>query len=203
MAAIDRHPVDDFYEWLAPRLDDVFKDRVMPIEIGHRLNAISPDIRWEAGPHDDGQSFFAFSPNNRLKLLALTTELAARAPTVPGWVFLPAKPRKRWHSRCIALQAGDGTERRFEMDDWLYSLTSFKGGEFFDVNLVPQGATATGDELEQVAHMLVEFELGERIFLEFVDRVNIIPRSALEHAGNRIAQLHDHLLSEIAKHSRH
>lgn len=202
MADNDAHPVDAFYAWLAPRLSEVFKDRAMQIEIGHRLDAISRDIRWEVGPFDDDQTFFAFSPTRR-KFLPLTTELAARAPMIKGWVFLPAKPRKRWHSRCIVLRAHDGTERSFEMDEWLYSLTSFKDGEFFDVNLVPRDTPATSDELQQVAHMLVEFELGERLFLEFVDRVNIIPQSALEHSGNRISQLHDHLLQELAKHSRH
>jgi hypothetical protein len=203
MADIGTHPVDEFYNWLAPRLDDVFEDRALQIEIGHRLSAVSPGIQWEAGPFDNDQRFFAFSPNNRRKLLELTTELASRAPAVKGWVFLPAKPRKQWHSRRIALRSGDGTDRTFEMDDWIYSLTSFKGGEFFDVNLVPLGTVASPDELEQVAHMLVEFELGERLFLEFVDRVNIISQTDLEHSGNRIAQLHDHLLQELGKHSRH
>ena len=197
------HPVDAFYQWLIPHLGEVFEDSAVQTELSIRLEAIYPDIRWEVGPFDDERSFFAFSPNNRVKALSLTTELAERAPSVAGWVFLSARPRKRWQSRCITFKESDGTQQRFEMDDWLYSLTSFNDGEFFDVNLVPLGTTANGDELERAAHMLVEFELGERLFLEFVDRVNIITRGELTHAGDQISNLHDHLLQLLAKHQRH
>jgi hypothetical protein len=200
---MDAHPVDAFYEWLIPHLGEVFDDSAVQTELSVRLEAIYPDIRWEVGPYDDEQSFFAFSPNNRVKALSLTAELAERAPAVAGWVFLSARPRKRWDSRCIIFKQSDGTQRRFEMDEWLYSLTSFKDGEFFDVNLVAVGTTATGDELERAAHMLVEFELGERLFLEFIDRVNIIARHALPHSGDQISRLHDHVLLLLAKHQRH
>jgi len=41
------------------------------------------------------------------------------------------------------------------------------------------------------------FELGEQMFLEFVDRVNVIPRSSLAHSGDRIERLRDHLMQQL------
>jgi hypothetical protein len=49
----------------------------------------------------------------------------------------------------------------------------------------------------------VEFELGERLFIEFIDRTNIVLPSELNVFANRIEHLHDQILQELAKQTHH
>jgi len=53
------------------------------------------------------------------------------------------------------------------------------------------------------ASLFVEFELGERIFVEFVDRTNIVMPADLDAFGNKVENLYDQLMEEIAKKTRH
>jgi hypothetical protein len=86
----------------------------------------------------------------------------------------------------------------------LYYLSSFSDGEFFDVNLVPcDYEDKPLDDLKHAASLFVEFELGERMFMEFVDRTNIVLPADLKEFGNKIEHLHDQLLEEVAKKPRH
>lgn len=79
-------------------------------------------------------------------------------------------------------------------------LTSFNEGEFFDVNLVPYGCEENpAEDLQYVAILFVEFELGERMFMEFVDRTNIVLASELNVFANTIENLHDQILQELSK----
>lgn len=72
------------------------------------------------------------------------------------------------------------------------------------MNLVPYGhEDRPVDERKYVASLLVEFELGERMFMEFVDRINIVPPAELQAFGNKIENLHDQLVQEIARNKRH
>jgi hypothetical protein len=199
---VDGGAVGAFYQWLVPSLGRVIKDKDAQKALSVNLAKFSPSIRWEVGPYDDERSFFAFSPNLDPDLLPLTEALANSAPAVQGWVFLAARPRKRWHSRSIRMTSNNGTSARYELDNWLYYLTSFKNGEFFDVNLVPFGTEASKPELQRLGELLVQSELGERIFIEFVDRVNIVSPEKLKHYGNKIDHLHDQLVQQLSEHTR-
>lgn len=59
------------------------------------------------------------------------------------------------------------------------------------------------DELEYARSLFVEFELGERMFIEFVDRINMVLPSQLTAFGNRIEHLHDQIVQELDKNIRH
>lgn len=195
---------DAFLAWLTANLDGVFEDEEIQRAVSKRLATIDPAIRWEAGPYDDEHAFFAFSPNLDIKLLPLTEQLAQAAPVVPGWVFLSSKPRKKWQTRTIRIRDSKDQVIQYNFDQWLFYLTSFKDGEFFDANLVPCGYEDKPlDDLKYAASLFVEFELGERMFMEFVDRTNIVLPADLKEFGNKIEHLHGQLLQEIAKKPRH
>ena len=192
------------FEWLPGNLQRLFHDESVQKTLTEKLAQVHPGVRWEVGPFKDGKSFFAFSPNLDAKLLAVTEALAKRAPEVPGWVFLPAKPRKMWMSRSIEIADSKGRLVQYSFEHWLYYLTSFNDGEFFDVNLVPCGyENLPRDELQYAGSLFVEFELGERIFMEFIDRVNIVLPSELDEFGNKIEHLHDQIMQQLEKNVRH
>src|SRR5690606_27660378 len=119
-------------------IERLFSDADAQSELTERLNAINPKLRWEVGPSGHSESFLALSPNLSFELLEITKNLVKQAPNIPGWVFLPSKPRKNWSSRVIEIGCGSGTTR-YVLDQWRYYLTKFNDGEFFDVNLVPYG----------------------------------------------------------------
>lgn len=100
----------------------------------------------------------------------------------------------------IEIKDAEGGVVRYSIDTWAYYLTSFNEGEFFDVNLVPYGCEERPPEdLQYVANLFVEFELGERMFIEFVDRTNIVLPSELNVFANKIENLHDQILQELSK----
>ncbi len=193
-----------FFAWLRTNLDRVFFDEAVQRTLTNRLAEIDPRIRWEVGPYGAEMSFFAFSPNLNLKLLPLTEALAKGAPDVAGWIFLSSKPRKQWKSRVIETKDAEGRVDRYNIDMWAYYLTSFNEGEFFDVNLVPYGCEDKPlDDLKYAASLFVEFELGERMFIEFIDQTNIVLPSELNVCANKIENLHDQILQELSKMARH
>lgn len=195
---------DGFFAWLRNNLDGAFADEAVQRMLTNKLAAIDPRIRWEVGPYNAERSFFAFSPNLKRELLPLTEALAKEAPEIPGWMFLSSKPRKQWKARVIEIKNAEGKVDRYNIDTWAYYLTSFNDGEFFDVNLVPYGCEESPlDDLQYVASLFVEFELGERMFIEFVDRTNIVLPSELSVFANKIENLHDQVLHELSKRARH
>lgn len=203
VSEISGSAMDAFYSWLVPHLDRLFEDPGLQKELSKRLSELSPDLRWEIGPDQDSGRFFAFSPNLNRDRLKVTEYLAAAAPQVPGWHFFSARPRKKWVRREIRMKGQGDKVESFPLDQWIYTLTSFQDGAFFDVNLVPIGTDASDAKLQMLGEMLVQSELGERLFLEFIDRVNIVDSGSLAHSGDSIVHLHDHITEELKKHPRH
>ena len=186
-------------------LGRVFSDRsLQEAAITKKLAEIDPRLRWEVGPYDPERSFFAFSPNLNLDLLPLTEALTRVAPELPAWMFLSSKPRKRWKSQVIEITDANDRIVRYDINKWRYYLTSFNGGEFFDVNLIPYGCEGMPlDDLRHVASLFVEFELEERMFVEFIDRTNIILPSELKEFADKAENLHDQIQQQLAKRVRH
>jgi len=187
---------NNLFEWLNQNIERLFSDADAQSELTERVNAINEKLRWEIGPWGQGESFLALSPNLNVELLEITKNLVKQAPNIPGWVFLPSKPRKNWSSRVIEIGSGSGT-MRYVLDQWRYYLTKFNDGEFFDVNLIPYGYEQHPlDDLEYVGSLLVEFELGEELFMNLVDQINIVLPSSVTHTTNELACLFDQIRHE-------
>ncbi len=187
----------EFFEWLRNNVQFVPRDRKAQRELAKWLAAINPQLRWEVGSGSRAEWFLAFSPNLQEKLLDLTNALAREAPDVPGWEFLPAKPRKELQRRTIKITDGDRT-REYNFEDWRYYLTSFNQGEFYDVNIIPIGyESECGSDLEHAASLIIESELGEELFITAIDRVIIDASTANPDKSDVVRDLHAHLSAEI------
>nr|WP_324259249.1 hypothetical protein [Cellvibrio fontiphilus] len=192
----ERESIKSFFDWLVPNIDRIFSDFNFQEEISKKLSVINPNIRWEAGPWESGENFFAVSPNLDVNNFSLTKLLTECAPNVVGWFFLSSKPRKRWSSRVIKIKSGNKFIE-YNIDSWRYYLTSFNDGEFFDVNLIPYGHEDIPiDDLEYIGSMFVEFELGEEIYMELIDQINIVLPSNLEVSVNKPEFLYPQILEE-------
>lgn len=189
---------NSLFEWLAQNVEKLFSDASAQSELTRRLEAINPKLKWEVGPWENDENFLAFSPNLSFELLEITQDLVKQAPAIPGWVFLPSKPKKKWSSRVIEINCAGG-EVGYVLDAWRYYLTKFNDGEFFDVNLIPYGHEQQAvDDLEYIGSLLVESELGEELFMDLVDRVNIVLPSSLKHATatNELTSMFDQIQHE-------
>jgi hypothetical protein len=188
----------NFFKWLVPNLDRLFEDKELQAEVSTQVQIIHPDLNWEVGPGINKECFFAFSPSLNKELLAYTKELCESAPQLEGWEFFAAKPKKEWKERCIQLTPNGETVEYF-FDEWRYYLTSFNNGEFFDVNLIPDDKEYTDKEsLEYAADLFVEFELGELMYMELIDRVNIIDPEKDNNETTEVKYLYDQLLEQRA-----
>ena len=187
---------DNFFKWLVPKLDRLFEDKDVQAEVSVQLQMLHKDLNWEAGPGTKKECFFAFSPSLNRELLNYTQELCHKAPQLEDWEFLAAKPRKKWSERCIRL-TDDGETKEYFFDDWKYYLTSFNDGEFFDVNLVAGEKSYDNKEtLEYAADLFVEFELGELMYIELIDKVNVITPDKDDNDLTEIKYLYEQLLEE-------
>jgi hypothetical protein len=178
--------VNSIANWLPEVLPKLFDDRDVQLEVGRRLEEIDPRMRWEAGPYGYDDTFLAFSPNLCNDLLPVTEELARAMPAIQGWHFLGSKPRKRWSVRTVLL---NGVEYFF--DDWRYRLVRFKGGEFFDIDFFTFDETIEEHARAGLGLFLASSELGEKLFMRAIDRVNV---SSEPQAGE--SSIHIDLLFE-------
>jgi hypothetical protein len=201
-ALIDPGIAHSFFDWLAPQLERVFDSAEVRSHVTKQLRAVSADVVWEAGPWNDGKSFFAISPNMNIDAVPVARRIVELAPSVPGWEFLSAKPRKHWR-RKIRWKSGDGAERIIDLSDWEYWLTKFNNGEFFDVNLVPGGTALSARDLHRLGEVLAASELGEAVFLSHVGRVNIVPRKDVVVGVSPIEYLHDQFMDQLNARFQH
>ncbi len=91
-AAIDVEAVDAFWRWVAADPGALDPARLVhDVEpLDRRVTALG--FVWEVGPDPGGGCFLALSPGGVRQRLVATRAAVARAPTLAGWRFLPAKP---------------------------------------------------------------------------------------------------------------
>lgn len=180
--------MNDISSWLPSVLSRIFDDRDVQLELGRRLGEIDPRIKWEVGPYGNNNSYLAFSPNFHNDLLPVTEALAKKMPNISGWIFFGAKPRKNWSVRKVLF---NGTEYSFEK--WCYRLVMFKDGEFFDIEFF------SFDDIEESARaglgvFLASSEIGEKLFMRAIDRVNVSTRPQAGEKSINIESLHEQIV---------
>lgn len=175
-SAIDPEATDAFWAWfaatIAPAWASLSDELVAAIDarVDALAEALGP-LDWEIGPHDGRTSYFALSPAGDRTQLTRTRAIVARAPTLDGWQFLPAKPPRSWMLQfTVATPAG---EVAIDGGEWECVLRR-RGGHML-VDLRPPSAPAlTDDDAATAAYILVDGELGEQARLEHVEDVAIV-----------------------------
>lgn len=186
--------IPTFFNWLQQNIAKLPHDSEAQRDLSKRLSELNPELRWEIGPGERAEHFLAFSPALKRELLDYTRMLVREAPEIDGWEFLSAKPKKRWTNRKIRIISG-GRCAEYRFVGWKYYLTSFNDGEFFDVNVVPVGYEQEAkSDLEYAASLIVESKLGEELFIDAVDRVNIVLPKELKQPTDSISDLYKHIM---------
>lgn len=175
------HDVDAFWAWFVAEAAHLDLSQLAAggfRELDRRVVALG--FTWEAGPADDGGYFLALSPGGDAARLALTRAAVARAPAVPGWTFLPAKPPRVVDLRALVLHLDDGP-RAFDVTTWDVVAYRFDDG-VSDLVFRPPPTDASPATLWLVASTIVDGELGEARAIEVVHQVEVVaafePRAA-------------------------
>ncbi len=181
--------MNDFVNWFSEVLPQIFESKNIQIEMSRRLEEIDSRIRWEAGPYDNTEDFFAFSPNFHKDLLIKTERLAKSIPKIPGWNFLGAKPRKKWATRKIFIK-----NKEYYFDNWRYRLVLFEGSELFDIDFFSFDDDIDEDIKLYLGVFLASSELGEKLFMKSVDRVDVKYRPKEGESSIDIKNLFDQIV---------
>lgn len=192
----DVDPVAGFWKWFEDHVGEIESAYSrgdcdwMELEISPRVDRMAEGLNWEIGPYFDPDQTFVISPGVR-ENLPFTRGVVERAPVLAGWRFVAAKPRKVLNS--LAFVVGESS---VVADDWRYRLTSYRSGEFVDIELlVDDGCELPSGEENLFGELVVESLIGEEFRL---DRVGIIAITRVdnvmsEERSTSIRHLPDHL----------
>lgn len=183
LAAIEAAYTDRDYKWLNNALTPLIK-------------GIAPKMNWELGPYHDPDRTFVLAPCTRENLL-LSRAAIARAPRIPGWFFEAAKPAKVLDHLTFTACGASVTA-----DQWRYRLTSHNCGEFVDIELFYDEATAPpADHAGLFCELVVEALLGEAMRLERVDFIEtcLVDDPGVVENTTAIRYLREHLAEVLAQ----
>jgi hypothetical protein len=185
--------IDRFWAWFkenAISLKDLRPESVRWSELDRQLAAIGVD-GWEIGPESiqQGDLFFALSTKGDRNIFRINQRIVARAPSIGGWKFLPAKPRKHWDRRFL------WSTRTLDASNWKFILYSYDDG-MYDLALLGDVLGEFSDvEKRRILAFVVESELGEGISLERICGLEFNDRPTLseETQSIEISRLFDYL----------
>ncbi len=171
--------VASFWQWVEARLCPAVASDVawyapnkgfLP-RLEAEVSALGP-FDFEVGPYGE-QVFLALSPRGVRQAYAATREIVARAPAVPGWVFLPAKPKKPWDLSRIALRLRSGQPVLVNATAWQVVVHRFKDG-LRDIVLVSDDSGLSLDDRQLIATTIVDGEVGEGVRIDKVNDIEVV-----------------------------
>lgn len=196
MSHLADEEISSFFDWLIKNISTLNKSLDIQQEMTKKIKSIHSDLHWEIGPLSEDEKYLAFSPNLNENLLNITRNLVEKSPKISGWKFLCAKPKKNWNNRSIKFRSNKNL-KNVTCDNWQYFLTSFNDDEFFDVNIVPdKKLELTKNELNYIADLFVEFELGEELYIQAIDQVNVLEVGSNPEDTNSVEVLYEHILDQ-------
>lgn len=140
-------------------------------ELTKRIRSIEPNLNWEIGPYADPEFTLVISPSIR-ENIELAKEVIRAAPQMSGWHFLAAKPPKRMTRLVMTLPFRPNVQ--ICGDEWVYRLTSYNNGEFFDIEVFTDAPSSMlQDDLLVLSHCLIEALVGEFVYLDRIGSVTV------------------------------
>ena len=156
-----------FFQTKAPYLREEELD-------GQLLDTVADEVEklgafgWELGPAPKGDAprTFVISPDGDPDLLPETVGIVALAPSLPGWSFLPARPRREGLSFFIGDVEVDASK-------WRFVFLPFPDGGLGLVIEQPGLPTMLNDDEDRAFAAVVCLDgiLGEQQRLERIDEI--------------------------------
>ena len=166
--------IDAFWAWFAGNSGRICRDPekdVLLEELDRRVSGLGCPA-WEIGPGSQGEWFLALSPDGDPRALPLTLEIVSRAPSVPGWEFLPHRPKKEWDLRFEI----EGESGPIEVDarGWRFVAYRYPDGVYDLVISVGSETELGPGERDLAVRIAVEGQLGEEALLTRVNDLDVV-----------------------------
>lgn len=179
--------IREFWSWFAENENELAEllneDQDDFASLFHPRIRHATELNWEAG----GSCEFSLCPQTKEQLEEAELFVTAALP-LKRWHVTAARPPKK------DFRTFDFRGVRFDTEPWTYRLTAFNERRFFDIALWPEGAPAAREDLEKAACLGVALTLGDRAFVEVIDRVTLFHEKPKENA-TPFEHLRSHLAS--------
>ena len=151
---------------------------------------------WEIGPVGDNGLFLALSPCGDLEKYRITKRIVTLAPSIVGWTFLPARPRKNWDRVFLWSIRG-------QIDASLWRLVCFKypDGLFELAFLDETMPELPPDEKLALVEFVVASEIGEEASMTQICKISFEaePTAEMMEASLPLADLNRAIASHPLK----
>src|ERR1051326_1785604 len=175
--------ISSFWNWfsgVSTRLSLDLENADIVSELDRRVLGLNPGLSWEIGPYRSGGAQFVISPSSHKSLLPRTISVMEKAPKIPGWHFLPARPPKEWDFK-FSLEDKNSEPIEIEGRDWTYVCLKYPDGLFDLILRCSPLPTDDEDTNWHAASLLVEGALGEIAMLTHINPVVAVESFQIEH----------------------
>jgi hypothetical protein len=156
--AVSEAVINEFWAWFCAHCDyPVGESTPDQVETGldEWMNRLGiPD--WEVGPAGEGERFLSISPCGDPEMYPETKRIVALAPSMPGWNFLPARPKKDWDGVLLWSIRG-----QIDVNPWKVVCFEYPDGMYelaFLTETLPQ---LPSNEQFSLIEFVVASEIGE------------------------------------------
>jgi hypothetical protein len=202
---MDHHEIAIFWTWFATHADNIAA-AALAAQHGRKgteaLEALDGQLArlghfsWEVGPGERAANALAISPSGDHEQLGATRAIVAKAPSIPGWEFHPAKPPRRWDYTFRL----DATASSYEIHaaNWRYVLISYPDATY-DLDIMAADLAGLPEERRQEAlEIAVEGAVGEEIRINYIGDIRLV-ETFESGKGIPLPTLREHLADLIHK----
>lgn len=143
---------------------------------------------WDVGLNDDQKWFLTISPNGNQEMYNISHEIMAVAPNHMDWLFYAGKPAKKWN-RQFAVYDDEMEEQFIDASQWHYLVFVEEDGKLelvIEANNINHLDTDTAD---LAAEYFVTHELSERIRIQNISSIIVVPELDIEDQLSKISVL--------------
>jgi len=171
-----------FWEWFNTIGNELLLDTTNTSLISQLDNRVSTMGRfdWEIGPFNEGEFYFAISPNLDIERLSVTQHIISYAPECERWNFLPSKPIKYDWNGIWKMKNDLGKEIWVDSNDWKYVLYQFDDKDF-DIDVLVGDIEGDMDTCYLAIDIGLTGYLGEEEYMRLIKNIKLV--TEFEHTG--------------------
>ena len=149
-------------------------------EVDNLVNKLG-DFSWEIGPDENEHCLaFTISPNCNPALLIETKEIVGLAPDLEKWTFYYAVPPKKDWNMVFSINSSNENSIEVSAKEWEYVLFKYPDNKFEIIIKVIPEMNLTNDDLSFAVEILLKGILGEELYMEYIDNIEVVTDFELE-----------------------
>jgi len=189
-----------FWEWFEENCNALVPDKIstgLQKDVDTWMSKLGVPA-WEIGPFTEKPplSFFAFSQSGNIETFEMTKSITVNAPEIEGWIFLAAKPPKKWNRKFLWSR----NEREIDASNWKFLIYKYDDG-LSDIVLIDDVLPNLKiEEKKHIIDFVIESEIGETGMLTKVYSTDIDTKvdKELHRSAIRLTEMKDVLNKNVS-----